>query len=203
MALCRICGTEISPEDAVCPNCGYLLKQVQPMAPLEQAQPAPQPVNESKRTYFAVITLIGLAIGLLPNLFTVELEVHVIIPYEIGSVSYVPVLFDLLDFATFLISPCLFFAILYLYGKRTVHHFSENYLRVILLLFFGSALGFAVYMVSWPYLEGVSRVFNDTFWLGFVVDVVTEGFRDALIGFAALGLSYLVARNLTNQTVPV
>ena len=199
MAFCRICGTEVSSEDVACPNCGYPLKQVQPMAPLEQARP----VDLSKRTYFIVITLVGFAMSLLPSLFELELDLHVIFPYEIHNLSSAPALFDLLDFALFLISPCLFFVILYHYGKRTARYFNEDYLRVIPLLFFGSALGFAVYMSSWPYLEGVTLALSGTFWLGLVVDAVTEGFRDALVGFAALGLSYLMTRNLTNPAVSV
>ncbi|MGP8124582.1 MAG: hypothetical protein ACLQEQ_01780 [Nitrososphaerales archaeon] len=165
-----------------------------------------RPGGQSKRTYFVALTLIGLAMGLLPSLFTLELELHVIIPYEIqslSSASSAPVLFEMLDFAAFLISPCLFFVIFYLYGKRTARHFDESYLRVIPLLFFGSALGYAVFMSSVPYVEGVVSVLNGTFWFEFVFGLVSEGIRDALVGFAALGLSYLMTRALTNPTVPI
>ena len=154
-------------------------------------------VGKSKRTYFIVVVLVGLAMGLLPSLLGLELDLHIIYPYEIHNLSSAPALFDLLDFALFLISPCLFFMILYFYGKRNVRRFGESYLKVIPLMFLGSALGFVVYAFSWPYLVGVTPAFSGTFWLGIVNDAVTEGVRDALIGFAALGLSYLRVGNLS------
>ena len=162
------------------------------------------PVSQSRRTYFVVITLIGLAMGLLPSLFMLELDVHVIIPYEIQSIYSAQVwLFETVDFAAFLISPCLFFLILYFYGKRTVRHFNGSYLRVIPLLFFGSALGYAAFMFSAPSIDGGILVLDGTFWLEFAYGIVSEGVRDALVGFAALGLSYLMTMNLTNPAVPV
>ena len=172
----------------------------------ESATDTVRPVGQSKKTYFTVVTLIGLAMGLLPAFFTAELELRVIIPYEIQSPFTAPLwLFETVNFAAFLISPCLFFVIFYLYGKRTTRHFNRNYLRVIPLMFFGSAIGYAVYIFSVPYIEGVTSVLNGTFWFGFVYGIVSEGVRDALVGFAALGLAHLRVGNLLTsleQTLP-
>ena len=73
---------------------------------------------------------------------------------------------------------------------------------MIPLLFLGSAPCGAVFLLSLPYIERVIPVFDDIFWLEFMLGVVSEGIRDALVGFAALGLSFLMTRNPTKQTVP-
>lgn len=161
------------------------------------------PVDQSRSMYSAVVTLIGLAMGLLPSLVTIELELHVVIPYASQNPISTPLLlFQIVEVGAFLISPCLFFVILYLYGRRRARLFNENHLRVIPFLFFGSALGYAVFMSLLPLIEGEAPVLNTTFWFGFAFGLVSEGVRDAFVGFAALALSYLRAGNLASPSIP-
>ena len=140
---------------------------------------------------------------MIPSLFALEFDIHIIPIYAGQSPFSVQVLFQIANLAEFLISPCLFFTILYFYGKRTTCHFSESYLTAILFLFMGSALGYAAgILLPVPLLgEGVSFL-DSTFWLEFASGIVFVSVRQALVGFSALGLSYLRTRYLTSPSVP-
>lgn len=163
-------------------------------AETEPSAETAQQIGQSRRTYFAVITLVALVMIALPNIFIWEFEVHVIIPYASQSGSSTDIL-TLTSYLAFLISPCLFFVILYLYGKRMARHFSDSYLKVIPLLFLGSALGVGVYFVFLLFNSGGPAILNGTFWIAFSYSLVSESVRGVFVGFTALGLSYLRDRN--------
>ena len=96
--------------------------------------------------------------------------------------------------ASFLMSPCLFFVALYIYGKRTTRHFSGGYLGVALALLLGSCLGFTVYVLSTPYILGTPVILSLFYSFDFAFGVISGGVRDAFVGFAALALSHLMAK---------
>ncbi len=153
-----------------------------------------QPVGQSNGTYFIVLALVGLCMGLLPDLLLSELIFRVVIPAEAHSLSAASMWSDLSDVATFLFSPCLFFTVLYLYGRRTARHFDEAYLRATASLFVGSAVGFSIYVLVSPYLDIGAAALNLSSSPDFAFDAVSEGVRDAIVGLAALGLAYLRSR---------
>lgn len=166
----------------------------------ESSADSARPVGQSKRAYFAVITSLGFAVGLLPGLFQYEFQLHVLQSYETQSNAGAALFqWDVAQFViAFLISPCLFFVIFCLYGKRTSRHFDESYWRVIPLIFLGSALGMAVLVLSEYYVGASVLVPNGGIWFEYELDafeVVSVGVSAAFVGFAALGLSYLRTRN--------
>jgi uncharacterized BrkB/YihY/UPF0761 family membrane protein len=144
-----------------------------------------RPVGRSKRTYFIVITLLGLAIGAFPGPLSFELQQQVFNYYIGQSLASIQDLILIMDFVIFLVSPCLFFVTFYIFGKRTMQYFEENCLGVILILFLGSALGSGVYFLvtlfaGWgfpPIGEVALETMNRAFWGVFV-------------GFSALGPSH-------------
>lgn len=144
-----------------------------------------QPIGRSKRTHFIVITLLGLAMGAFPGLFSLEFQLHVINYYINQDPASIQVLIPVMDFAIFLISPCLFFVLSYLFGKRTAQHFRENYLEVVLFLFLGSALGSGLYFVVQAFVGwGVPIIWS------IVYEIMYIGFWGVFVGFTALALSH-------------
>ncbi len=154
-----------------------------------------QPAGESRRNYLAVIALLGIAFGALPNLFEFEFQLKVV-PHllNVGDVTSLQTISLIEGILTFLISPCLFFVVLYLYGRGRAPSFRENYLGAIVTLFLGSALGYAIYTFTLlPLFGGEVGALNYLFWLEFAFGLVSGGLQSVLAGVAALGVSYLRA----------
>jgi uncharacterized protein YacL len=145
------------------------------------------PFGQSRRTYLIVIILLGLAIGALPGLVSFELQVHVFNDFISQNPASVQDVILAMDFLIFLVSPCLFFAIFYLYGRRTARWFKENHLEVILSLFIGSVLGCWVYYLVIAFLVGWGIPF---IWQ-IVFDTIDRGFWGVFVGFTAMALSHM------------
>ena len=107
---------------------------------------------------------------------------------------------EISEIASFLMSPCLFFAALYFYGKRTARHFSESYLSAALSLFLGSCVGFTIFALSTPMIEGIPLSLSLFYSFDFGFDIITVGAQTVLIGVGALALSCLRAEPST--TIP-
>ena len=167
------------------------------MGQLTEAEP---PANgslagKSKSTYFVVIALVAAALSAFPGFFYFELISHVIVPFFRNDISSQTFWIQALGPTSNLISPGLFFVILYFYGKVTRHYFADSYLRVILSLFLGSLLGYAVYLYSFEIIQGQIPYQSNLFWVSISLQAMTDGLRNAFVGFAALGIPYLRARN--------
>jgi hypothetical protein len=98
---------------------------------------------------------------------------------------------DMAETVSFLMSPCLFFVALYIYGKRAMRHFSRSHVGVALSLLIGSCIGFAIYILSTPIVDGIPVSLSIFYSYSFVYGIVSSGVRNALIGIAALALSCL------------
>jgi len=147
------------------------------------------PTGQSKRVYLDIVTLVGLAFASLSNILSFELQLELFPWFSDPRAGG-----QLAVLVTFLIFPCLFFATLYFYGKRTTSQFSEGYLMVVPLLFIGSTLGFALFLASIPTLESRAVVQDGAYWLQNALSMVSKGLEYAFAGFAALSLAHLRAR---------
>jgi hypothetical protein len=144
-----------------------------------------RPVGRSKRTYFIVITLLGLAIGAFPGPLSFELQQNVFNSYIGQNLASIQDLILIMDFVIFLVSPCLFFMTFYIFGKRTMQYFEENYLGVILILFIGSVLGSGVYLLATAFLGwGVPSIGE------MALETMNRAFWGVFVGFSALGPSH-------------
>ena len=153
------------------------------------------PAGKSKSGYFVVIALVAAAMSALPGLLAFELLTRLVVPYFRNDISSQTFWIQALGSSSNLISTGLFFVILYFYGKVTRPYFADSYLRVILSLFLGSLLGYAVYLSSFEIFQWLSPYLSNQFWASISLQAVNEGLRNAFVGFAALGLSYLRGRN--------
>ena len=152
-----------------------------------------QPLGESRRNYLVVIALIALAFAALPSISVYDYEVQALRGC-VGFLSNCQMVTEIAETASFLMSPCLFFVALYVFGKRTTRHFSEGYLGVALAILLGSCIGFVIYILSTPIINGVAVSLSLFYSYSFVFGTISEGVRNAFIGTAALALSYLRAK---------
>jgi uncharacterized BrkB/YihY/UPF0761 family membrane protein len=144
-----------------------------------------QPVGRSKRTYFIVITMLGLAIGAFPGPLSFELQQHVFNYYIGQNPASIQDLILIFDFVIFLVSPCLFFMTFYIFGKRTMQHFREHYFGVILVLFLCSVLGSGLYFLVTSFMGwGVLSVGE------IALETMNRAFWGVFVGFSALGPSH-------------
>jgi hypothetical protein len=132
------------------------------------------------------MALIALVFAAAPNLMAFWLPMSEFRP---GAEPYVWV--QMIQVTYFLISPCILFVVLYIYGKRTARYFGTTYLMAFLFLFLGSGLGYAVYLSSLPLLGVPHAAFSDQFWLTAAFEMVSSGLEQAFVGFAALALASL------------
>jgi hypothetical protein len=155
-----------------------------------------QILGESKRAYLAVIALLGLAFTALPDISVYDFEVQALRGC-CGLGSNFQTVTEIAEPASFLISPCLFFVALYIYGKRTAQHFSGGYLGIGLSLLLGSCIGFTIYILSTPIINGVPVSLSLLYSFDFLFGTISGGVRDAFIGIAAIALSHLSAKPST------
>ncbi len=119
----------------------------------------------------------------------------------LGVGSHFQTVLETREIATFLMSPCLFFVALYIYGKRMAQHFNEGYLGAALSVFLGSCIGYALYICSIPLIEGGPSALSLLSSFDAVFGILTTGVQNAFIGIAALALSHLRAK--TSDTLSV
>ena len=102
----------------------------------------------------------------------------------------------IVSLTNFLVNPCLTFAIFHLWGsKRVSLYFRDNYLRIVLLLFLGSAIGYTVTYFALLFAMGATGTFPTLLslivWsLANLLQIVGIGLGIAFVGFTALGISY-------------
>jgi hypothetical protein len=161
--------------------------------PSDRLKVAEGHVGTSRRGYFLVIALVSTAMSAFPGILYFAL-VSIIVPFSPGYAAE-QFLFQILQYSSFLISPGLFFVILYLYGKKMERYFIQSYLSVILLIFLGSIVGDVIYFSSIIGSSGQFGYLTNLFGLSALVGAVTEGVKNVFAGFTALGLSYLRTRN--------
>ena len=152
-----------------------------------------QPPGESKWAYLAALALFGAAFAALPNICVYDFEVQALRGC-CGLGSNFQTVTEIGKTASFLMSPCLFFVALYIYGKRTTQHFSGGYFGIGLSLLLGSCIGFTIYILSTPIINGVPVSLSLLYSYNFVFSAISGGVWDALVGIAALALSHLRAR---------
>lgn len=167
-----------------------------------------QPLGESKRAYLAVIFLLGLASVAVPSISVYYYEWQALRGFS-GLSSNFQTVSEIAETASFLMSPCLFFVAVYIYGKRTARYFSGGYLGVALSLLLGSCVGFTIYVLLTPYIEGLPMYLSVFYSFDFAFSAISTGARNAFIGIAALALSHLRAKpaatipdGLPESTIP-
>jgi hypothetical protein len=161
----------------------------------EQAS-AVEPAGESKRTYFAVIALVGLALVPLSSLVTWGLLTH-LIRYTSSDFNLIPAMEEAIDVTVSLAFVCLFFAALYLYGRRTAEYFRESCKTLVLLLFVSCALGFPLYLLAVPLFGGGFGPLTAAWWIELALEMAQVGLTHALIGIGALAVAYLTVETPT------
>lgn len=152
-----------------------------------------QPPGESKRAYFAVIVLFGLAFAALPSISVAYFEVQALTGCVIVCSNYQAVT-EVAETAYFFMYPCLFFAALYIYGKKTMRHFSGGYLGATLSLLLGSCIGAIIFYLSSPIIYGAPVSLGTFYSFSVAFGIVSAGVQRAFIGIAALALSHLRAK---------
>lgn len=160
-----------------------------------------QPVGRSKRTYFVVIALLGLAIGAFPGPLSFELQQNVFNSYIGQNPASIQDLILIMDFVIFLVSPCLFFMTFYIFGKRTMQYFKESYFGVVLILFLGSALGSGVYYLAMSFAGWGVPTIGEV-----ALETMNRAFWGVFVGFSALGPSHFNFGNMTTaheKSLPV
>jgi len=130
----------------------------------------------------------------LPGFLLYELLINVVGPYFRNDPFSQGLWIQAFGSSSFLISPGLFFVILYFYGRMTPNYFADSYLRVILFLFLGSILGYVVYLVSFESIQGQNPIFSNLYWFSISLGALSESLKNVFAGFTALVLSYLRAR---------
>ncbi|MGA2663995.1 MAG: hypothetical protein ABSF83_03540 [Nitrososphaerales archaeon] len=156
-------------------------------------QPTGEPEQASSSSfYFVVIGLFAFAFSVLANLFEFEFGVQVVQRLaNVVNPNSLIVLGEIESFSGFLIRPCLFFLVLYWYGRQTGRLFRRGYLGPVPFLIFGSALGYLAYVFSTPLLGSSIGSLDGVFWLGIAFGMLSEAVTSSLIGMAALALSYV------------
>jgi len=160
----------------------------QPTGEPEQASSS----SSSSSSYFVAVGLFAFGFSILANLFEFEFGVQVV--QRLANVvdpNSLIVLGEIESFSGFLIRPCLFFLVLYWYGRQTGRIFRRGYLGPVPFLILGSALGYLVYVFSTPLLGSSMGSLNGVFWLGIAFGMFSEAVTSSLIGMAALALSYV------------
>jgi len=142
----------------------------------------------STRVYLAVIALVAAVFAAAPDMLAFWLPGHYVRPL----VDFAEWVYSV-QIVSFLLSPCFFFAVLYIYGKRTARYFGATYLVAVVFLFLGSVLGFAVYLSSLPLLGPSSVVLGGQFWPTGAFEMVSSALGQVFVGFAALSLASLRA----------
>ena len=132
------------------------------------------------------MALIAIVFAVAPDMLAFWLPVHYVRPL----VEYAEWVYFVQIFS-FLLSPCLFFAVLYVYGGRTARYFGTAYPGAILFLFLGSVVGFAVYLSSVPLLGPSSVESVGPLWPTLPFEVFSSGLGQVFVGFTALSLASL------------
>ena len=129
-----------------------------------------------------------------------QLVLQLLFKSNVNSIWINYVNYLVLPFVSFLLAPCLVFVIIYGWGRsRITAHFRENYSTLILLLFFGSMVGFIfAYFPLILYAGDTINVPNlPSLVVGifqFAQSIVSLSVSLVLTGFAALAIGLFQKR---------
>ncbi len=149
----------------------------------------------SRKGYYLVVGLVTTSTTALPTVLYFVLVsglASFLFSQDIAGILQPSVI---VQYLTFLITPGLFFVILYFYGSKTKGYFVESYRIVIVILLLGSIIGDLIYVSSIFIVQRQAPILDTQFWLSFSLGAVTGGVRNIFVGFSALGLAYLRTRN--------
>lgn len=117
------------------------------------------------------------------------------LPFYIIKVTSFGFLFSsfITELVFFLLSVCLNFFILYIWGSKRVGRFlKEKYPRIFTLLFLGGMIGFAAVYYGYNFRAGaaIPTLTSSFYWLVYSFQTVQNGLSVTFLGFTAIGLAY-------------